>query len=803
MTTKLPMERPEEPRPELPVAAATSAPLPAGYAPPPAQMDDEPAADPRRLIDAVWRHKWLLAALTTLGAIAGFVMSRFQTATYEAQATIWVEAVASSRGPIQQGQLLENTNWIDLLRSYTVLDSVVKEQRLFLQLADPRDSALFRGFNIQNQFRPGAYELRVDEAGQRFDLAVKGAEVIQRGAPGDSVGPDLGFDWVPPREVLRAGRVIGFTVTAPRQAALEVNRRLQARLPARDGTFMRLTLTGSDPVQTAATLNSTAEQFVNVAAEIKKEKLTELSRILGEQLAAAAADLRRAEVALESFRVSTITEPSDLAPPVAAGLTQTQAPALQSYFSMRTEADQLRRDREALLQAMQLPPEQLSAVALEAIASVRGSSQLMGALGDLTSKQATLRALRTRYTDSNPQVERLVDEIATMQRQSIPTLLGTLVEEIRTREAQLDQRLALTSRDLRQIPTRSIEEARLRREMAIADALYTTLQQRYSEARLAEASSIPDLRILDPAVVPDRPVTDIAMLFLLGGIAGGFGVAVGLALVLDRFDRRLRYPDQVTRELGLTILGAVPRVESNGGGLRGDGASQVVEALRTVRLNLVHAFGSAGPLVTTITSPGSGDGKSFMASNLALSFADAGHRTLLIDGDIRRGTLHRALGVQRKPGLLDYLGGQVSREDVIQKTKIEAVDFIGCGTRRMGGPELLASAAMSQLIIALRSQYSVIILDSAPLGAGVDPLVLGSITGSLLLVLRTGVTDRELTNAKLGDLDRLPIRVLGAILNDVKPTGAYRYYGYLPGYGSDEEGEEAGSAARRLGAGAS
>ena len=801
MTTKLPMELPEQPTGALAQAAPVRE-MSAGYTPPTA-MDEESGVDPRRLLDAVLRHKWLVAACTIAGTLVGLVVSRFQRPLYQAQATIWVEVAPSRSGPIQQGQLLENTNWVDLLRSYTVLDSVVREQRLYLSAENAADSAVMRSFELKRMFRPGIYELRVDDTGRRFQLAPKGGAVVQRAAVGDSIGPDLGFAWVPDSGVLRPGRTTVFRVTTPRQAALDISERLDARLPARDGNFMRLFLGGSDPVSTAATLNAVAEQFVHVAAQLKREKLTELSRILNEQLQSAATDLRSAEVALETFRVSTITEPSDFAPPVAAGLQQTQAPALANFFAMKTESDQLRRDREAITQALLQPLEALSSVTLEAIPSVRGASELMGVLSDLTNRQATLRALRTRYTDTNPQVQRLAEEIATLQGQNIPASLRALLEEMRTRELALNQRLDLTSRDLRQIPTRSIEEARLRREVTIADQLYTTLQARYSEARLAEASSIPDVRILDPAVIPDKPVTNRGPLFVLGGILVGFGAAIGIALLLDRFDRRLRYPDQVTKELGLTILGAVPRVQTNGGGARGEGAAQVVEALRTVRLNLVHAYGSAGPLVTTVTSPGSGDGKSFLASNLALAFADAGHRTLLIDGDIRRGTLHRALGAQRKPGLLDYLGGQAARDEVVQKTRVPSVDFIGCGTRKMGGPELLASPAMSQLLISLRSQYSVIILDSAPLGAGVDPLVLGSLTGSLLLVLRTGVTDKELATVKLGDLDRLPIRVLGAVLNDVKPSGVYRYYSYLPGYRSDDEEDSAESETRRLGAGAS
>jgi len=422
-------------------------------------------------------------------------------------------------------------------------------------------------------------------------------------------------------------------------------------------------------------------------------------------------------------------------------------------------------------------------------------------ISDLNNRQANLAALNARYTPQNTLVQEAVRDLAELQQREVPRQLNVLLAELRNRERDLVTRVGSAGRELEEIPQRAIEEARRRRELGIADNLYTRLQQNYSEALLAEASTVPDVRILDQAIIPDTPVKNPAPLMLILGVVGGIVIGLVVALVLDRYDRRLRYPDQVTRGMGLSILGAVPRVRTNGGGLAGGDATQVVEALRSIRLNLVHAYGAAGPLITTVSSPGSGDGKSFIASNLALAFADAGHKTLLVDGDIRRGSLHRVLNVNRKPGLLDYLGGSATREQVVQKTRISSVDFIGCGTRRMGGPELLASPAMSQLVIQLRSQYSVVIIDSAPLGAGVDPLVLGSLTGSLLLVLRTGVTDREMAAAKLDALDRLPIRILGAVLNDVKPDGVYRYYSYLSGYAAEDEIEAGAGSAGNLPAG--
>ncbi len=790
---------PAEPRPTPPAALEPIEPLAAlaGRRLPPDEDDDGP--DFRRYIAGVLRYKWLLAVLTMVGAGVGLVLARRQSPLYEAQATVWIETGASSGGAITQGRLLRAQNWIDLIKSFVVLDSVVREQRLFLGILAAEDTIILRSFDLKPRVRFGNYELSVDETGRRWALALQGAGTVEAGAVGDSVGAASGFLWVPPASEMRPGRKVAFGVIRPREAALGLMARFDARIPAppmQEGNFMRLKLVGNVPSLTASTLNAIAEQFVRVSADIKRAKLTEYSRTLGEQLERARADLTQAELALESFRVATITLPSEPGAPVASGLTMTQTPAMQNYFAMRTSLDGIQRDREALERLLSRPADSgYSAAALEAIPSVANASATRGLISDLNNRQANLAALNARYTPQNTLVQEAIRDLNELQQREIPRQLNTLLTELRTRERDLTVRVASAGRELEEIPQRAIEEERRRRERGIAENLYTRLQQNYSEARLAEAATVPDVRILDQAIIPDTPVKNAAPIMLVLGVVGGLVIGVVVALIFDRYDRRLRYPDQVTRGMGLSILGAVPRVRTNGAGLAGGDATQVVEALRSIRLNLVHAYGAAGPLITTVSSPGSGDGKSFIASNLALAFADAGHKTLLVDGDIRRGSLHRVLNVNRKPGLLDYLGGSATREQVVQKTRIAAVDFIGCGTRRMGGPELLASPAMSQLVIQLRSQYSVVIIDSAPLGAGVDPLVLGSLTGSLLLVLRTGVTDREMAAAKLDALDRLPIRILGAVLNDVKPDGVYRYYSYLSGYAAEDEVEAgAGSA---------
>jgi tyrosine-protein kinase Etk/Wzc len=337
--------------------------------------------------------------------------------------------------------------------------------------------------------------------------------------------------------------------------------------------------------------------------------------------------------------------------------------------------------------------------------------------------------------------------------------------------------------------------------VTLAETLYTTLQRRYEEARLAEASTTPDVRILDAAAVPQRPVKNTAPRMILVALFGSLGLAGIAAVLLDRADPRVRYPEHVSRDMGLPILGALPHLNRRRNG--GNGAAgrtepdvaQLVEALRGICLNLVHAYGTAGPMLVTITSPGPGEGKSFLSANLAHSFAEGGHRTLLVDADIRRGVLHRRLAARRRPGLTDCLRGEVPFEAIVQDTAYPLLTLIGCGTRVHNAPELLSSPAMARLIQKMRSAYDVILLDSPPLAGGVDPFILGTRTGNLLMVLRTGQSHREMAGTKLEMLRRLPVRLLGAVLNDVPADAGYGYYSYyLPGYEAADE-HPAGHAA--------
>jgi hypothetical protein len=228
-----------------------------------------------------------------------------------------------------------------------------------------------------------------------------------------------------------------------------------------------------------------------------------------------------------------------------------------------------------------------------------------------------------------------------MESQTIPALVASSLSELRSRENEMKRRIEGASAELKQIPSRTVEEMRLNRELMIASTMYTDLQQRALGARLSEKNALPDVATLDTAVAPRLPSTDTTLGILLVAIAASVGLGLALALGLDRVDKRFRYPEQATNELGLDIVGAIPSYRNpSNPAARLEEASQLIESFRSIALAIRSAFDGIGPVQLAITSPGPGDGKSFVSANLASALADSGYRTLLIDGDIRRGALH-------------------------------------------------------------------------------------------------------------------------------------------------------------------
>lgn len=757
---------------------APVAPLPGPPVPPGLPLSDEGGVNWKRVRSAWLRYWWLIVTATVLGGVLGVTIARQIAPQYQAFATIWINSESPqdyASGPIRGEGLLTSTSWPELLTSFAILDSVSRKMQLYVHPAKDAPVGLFARFEVADHFVPGSYELRLDSSGRGYRLLDPRGLVLEQGAIGDSVGSTRGFRWAPTAALLGGSRSVAFTVSTLRDASMSLRDHL-SMAASRESSILPVMLTGRDPQKTAMTLRTLIAEFEATASRLKTRHLVEFAKTLDQQLAYAAEQLRESEAALEAFRVRTITLPSD-GGSTAGGDPMTD-PVFRHFFDQRLRLDSIRGDRAALDEIIRaVQARQATAQSLLSVPAAHAAPELTAAITELTTKQATLRATRESYTDQSQRIVDLRASIDRLEHEVIPMMATNLANRMRKQENDLDARLDSASRSLRQIPTRTIEEMRLRRNVDARLALYTTLKGRYEEAQLAQASSLPDMSVLDYPVVPQWPVRSeryrLAGITLFASVAFG----LGLALFLDYHDRRFRYPEQATHELRTEIVGVVPRVKARrSAAARAEQSWQLTEAFRTLRLSLSQ-MKEEDAFTVLVTSPGSGDGKSFVSANLALSYANTGHRTVLIDADVHRGGVHEVFDVPKDPGLADYLAGSAALDDVIRQTEM-GVSLIAAGATGRQTAELLASPRMHEAIEALRQRFDVVIVDSPPLCAGVDALVLGTQTRNLLLVLRVGQTDRRLADAKLQMVDRLPIRVLGAVLNGVQIDGSYRYYGY-------------------------
>jgi polysaccharide biosynthesis transport protein len=762
------------------VPAMPQAPLEQWGPPPPPPAQGMPAY--QRYLAAISRFKWLVLGMVILGLVGGYIATRYIKPEYEVQGKVTLrDPTAQILGNERQRS---NESFVQSFRSFFLSDSVTRTLRLYLRPKREADKTYFRDFALANRFVPGTYELTVDAKKEKYALRVtrKGdSREVERGTIGDSIGRQSGLRWQPSRDILPAKASIEFEIKTPREASIELQKKLRADAP-QNTDIMNISLRGEDAIETETALNMWMDLFVRWMGVIRNGGASQSAGANRKALDDAEGRLKSARSELENFRVSVITLPGE-AVPLPGGLAVTQNPVLDVFTKSRLQAQELRNDREFLQgilrpgQIQELDPS--AALALGSVAGP-GGEQLKGALTELYQRRTEYRGKVEFYTDSSAQIAPIRGQITRLESSVIPGLIRQMVATLKAREDDLDRRVAAQANEIRNIPARTIKEEELRSRVAMQEEIVRNLGSSLERERLREAATRNEVFVQDSAIAPLRPTTNTALQIIPAGVALGLVLGLGLAILIDLLDKRVRYPEQVAKELDLEIIGAIPLVHPGRPSV--EEQAQLVESFRTLRLSLRHQFAAGEPVSFTVTSTGPSEGKSFVSSNLALSFAEAGFRTVLVDGDTRRGAVQQAFGVPSKPGLVDFLQGNAALDDVCYATSYDRLSLVPCGSRHRQAPEMVTTAAMESLLDELRARYDVVIVDSPPLGAGTDAYALATLTGGLLMVLRVGVTDRKMAIAKLETMDRLPIRPLGAVLNGIEPKGVFQYYHYLEGY---------------------
>jgi capsular exopolysaccharide synthesis family protein len=369
-------------------------------------------------------------------------------------------------------------------------------------------------------------------------------------------------------------------------------------------------------------------------------------------------------------------------------------------------------------------------------------------------------------------------EIATAQLADV-TALRTVAED---KERGLAEALKISEQRALDLTPAAAAYAKLEADADRLAKKSEFLDSRISELTVNNKTGLLNVQLLEPARAGETPIKPnrllvMAIALMLGGVLG-----IGLAMLRDVQDSRLRRPEEIISLLGTAVLATIPRISARlspvtrGQIVRFDARSAVAEAYRSVRTAL--QLGMAGKAKTIlIASPTEGDGKSTTASNLAIAFAHAGERTLIIDCDLREPVQHLIFENDGRLGLTSVMHGEAQLQDAIKTTHVSGLYVLDCGPVPVNPSEMLTSKRFGQLMQALGATFDRIIIDSPPLMNFTDAQLLAAASDATLLVLRMNQSMRQVGQMAMEALAKVGANVMGAVANDVAAVRVYRKYG--------------------------
>ena len=430
-------------------------------------------------------------------------------------------------------------------------------------------------------------------------------------------------------------------------------------------------------------------------------------------------------------------------------------------------------------------------------------TQLRTTLRDM---KVELRNVRYHCTEDHPSTQALlgkIDEIEHQLNEEAKTFAEAYLEVMRLKWTMAKQREAelQTSFDAQQqaaldLSVKATEYYMLESNLKRTEKLCDILDDRIKEISVTEEAGALNISILEVARPEDKPSKPLKARVMALALALGLMFGWGFAFLREWLDYRLRSADEISAVLGVPVLGTVPRMPRRQSAVeRGQkvhlkSKSIAAEAYRTIRTTVFFGVPKGQAKTILVTSPASGDGKTSLVSNLAITMAQAGQRTLILDADFRKPMQHNIFEIDNEKGLSSVLAGNITMDEAIQAGPVKGLDLLPCGPEVPNPCEILNSDAFIETLKKLSERYDRVIVDSPPVRPVADSQILAAICDITLLVLRAEKSTRRLSQQARDDLLSVGAHIFGVVVNDVSRKhsryGYYTSYGYY-GYGPKEK----------------
>lgn len=759
----------------------------------------EPPALPREPLDlwsVVTRHGRLIAGCALLAAVAAVVVSTRTAPTFAATASIRIDEKPTAPPALEAlglSQGNELATELEILKSRALAEEVVDSLALPLVVRTPAGAARGRIFSQLRAARAdtlvryrlvasnGAFTLVDRESGRRLS-----GVTIRPGVPFDT--PALGFALAPSAA---AYGTIDFDVRPFRDAVDDaLLRDFDVARRGKDADIVDVTYRGADPALARDVANLLARRFVDSRQAERHAEARNMVGFLGDQLGRVSLELDASENALRAFREREHV----------VSLPDEASNGLSRQAELQAQRNTLAAERAALDQLLRSARRAAPGTVdssyhnLLAFPTLMRSGTAAALLGPLATVEEQRNDLIGRRTARDPDMQRLTARLAQIHGE-IESMVDTYLQGLTNQVAALDNVLAGSAAALRSIPRKEIQLAELERNAKSNEETYSLLRGRLQEAQIAEAAIDPSVRLVDPAVMPRKPVAPRPLINLSLALVAGALVGLAGASARELSDRSLHTRRELLATAGVPVVGVVPHALPRAKWLptwpRG-GASPVDlgEAFSSLATNLVFLRQPPEtPMrVMVVTSALPGDGKTTVALHLGMALARHGRRVLLVDADLRRGRLAAALGVPPGPGLSEALADGTPLDAAVTPISLPTnggggLSLLAAGAAPTHPAQLLASERARELLDQARADYDVTIVDSPPMNVAADAALIAPRSDGVIIVARAGVTERGAIGLAMEQLAMVHAPVAGAVLNavdlqrDSAYDRAYRYYG--------------------------
>ena len=758
---------------------------------------EEDGIDIKEVFGTIYRYKFMIILLVILFAAGSSYYAYFKPNVYKASSTVEVGMEQRGYGGMQDmlamatesGSMNADTE-MEIIQSRFLSEKALKEvnfshkyytTRRFKEVELYKNSpfvvGMNKGYYISFDFYPidtKTYRLVVKEAEDENETVWSYDETL----PYDKeiVTKHFHLNIVKTKEAKNAQ--YRFMVMDPADMGSYVQGGISVNQMTQYSTILEISYSDNIALRAQEAANALSEAYIEQSIDKKTKEATRKLAFIDKQLKKITENLKGSAVKLEEFKRTSNT----------VDLSAKAESIIRHMSEYETKLAEIIIQEEMLSSLYKQVKTGKDLESITVSGSEMGNSTLSPTIQKLQTAIMKKKVLRESYTELHPEVRKLRKTIVQLKKVIVSTIKN-LNTSIKERKSLLEKSIAKKQKLLNKLPADERMFGQLQRKFVVNEKVYSYLLEKRLETEIIKASAVSKNRIIDEALTPESPIEPKRKLIVLVGLILGLILGIALAFLREFLDDRIKDEDDITSVTDVPMVGLIPNIKEDSDKIKVylSPKSAVAEAFRNLRTNLQFMSNYRAAHTIAITSTVGGEGKTTVCINLGGIMSMAGKKTVILNLDMRKPTLHEKFELPNKVGMSTLLSGATSLGKVIQQTEYEYLDIITSGPVPPNPSELIQGELMEKVLEKLKEVYDVIILDTPPVGLVVDAKTLMHHADTSIYVMRAGYSKKGFLRSIKEISSIKEIHGLSILLNDVKQ--GKDGYGYGNGYGYYEEEE--------------